>query len=82
MQKIESNIDIINKVLYENYKNILFVTKWMRIEFKLFVENFNQYLRWIYSNSIELKVKTKSKIERIKNNKELIEVYFEINKGR
>ena len=79
MRKIENNIDIINKLLYDDNKSIMFVAKWMRIPFRIFVKHLKQYLRWIYANSIESNVKTNNKIERIKNLKELIEVYFGIN---
>ena len=79
MQKIENNIDIIKKLLYDDNKSIMFVTIWMRIPFRIFVKHLKQYLRWIDANSIKSNVKTNNKIERIKNLKELIEVYFGIN---
>ena len=79
MQKIENNIGIINKLLYDDNKSIMFFAKWMRIPFRIFVKHLKQYLRWIDANSIESNVKTNNKIERIKNLKELIEVYFGIN---
>ena len=82
IQKIENNIDIINKLLYDDNESIMFVAKWMRISFRIFVKHLKQYLRWIYANSIESNAKTNNKIERIKNIKGLIEVYFGVNKGR
>ena len=82
MQKIENNIDIINKLLYDDNKSIMFVAKWMRIPFRIFVKHLKQYLRWIDANSIESNAKTNNKIERIKNIKGLIEVYLGINMGR
>ena len=80
VQKIENNIDIINKLLYDDNKSFMFVAKWMRIPFRIFVKHLKQYLRWIDANSIESNAKTNNKIERIKNIKGLIEVYFRINK--
>ena len=82
MQEIENNIDIINKLLYDDKKSIQFITKWIRIPFRIFAKHFKQYLRWIDANFMESKAKTNNKIERIKSIKGLIEVYFGINKGR
>ena len=82
MQKIENNKNMINKLLYDDNKSIMFVAKWMRIPFRIFVKHLKQYLRWIDANSIEFNAKTNNKIERIKNIKGLIEVYFGINKRR
>ena len=50
MQKIENNIGIINKLLYDDNKSIMFAAKWISIPFRIFVKHFKQYLRWIYVN--------------------------------
>ena len=80
MQKIENNIDIINKLLYDDKKNIQFVVKWMRITFRIFVKHFKQYLRRIDANK-KSNSKNDNKIERIKNIKILKEFNFGISKG-
>ena len=37
MKKIESNIDIISKMLFEENKDIRYVSKWIRMPVKLFI---------------------------------------------
>ena len=45
MKKIESNIDIISKMLFEEKKDIRYVSKWMRIPVKLFITSLNKYYK-------------------------------------
>ena len=41
MKKIESNIDIISKMLFEEKKDIRYVSKWMRMPVKLLTTSIN-----------------------------------------
>ena len=64
MRKIERNIDIISKLLYEDKKDAEYVAKWMRIPWKIFIKWLKTYLEWIRNKSSKSLIKTKDKIER------------------
>ena len=57
--KIDKNINIINKMLYVDNKNIQFVAKWMRIPSKIFIKSMNSYRNWVIHKSVQLKIKKK-----------------------
>ena len=64
MRKIERNIDIISKLLYEDMKDAEYVAKWMRIPWKIFIKWLKTYLEWIRNKSSKSLIETKDKIER------------------
>ena len=64
MRKIERNIDIISKLLYEDKKDAEYVAKWMRIPWKIFIKWLKTYLEWIRNKSSKSLIKNKDKIER------------------
>ena len=64
MRKIERNIDIISKLLYEDKKDAEYVAKWMRIPWKIFIKWLKTYLEWIRNKSSKSLIETKDKIER------------------
>ena len=64
MRKIERNIDIISKLLYEDKKDAEYVAKWMRIPRKIFIKWLKTYLEWIRNKSSKSLIETKDKIER------------------
>ena len=47
MLRIDKNIDVINKLLYEENKEVQFIAKWMRIPLKIFVRSMKSYTKWI-----------------------------------
>ena len=51
MKKIANNIDVIHKMNYENKKEIEYVTKWIRIPLKIFIECLNKYCKRIDNRS-------------------------------
>ena len=64
MRKIERNIDIISKLLYEDKKDAEYVAKWMRIPWKIFIKWLKTYLERIRNKSSKSLIETKDKIER------------------
>ena len=53
MLRIDKNIDVINKLLYEENKEVKFIAKWMRIPLKIFVRSMKSYIKWIENKSLE-----------------------------
>ena len=47
MLRIDKNIDVINKLFYEENKKVQFITKWMRITLKIFVRSMKSYTKLI-----------------------------------
>ena len=82
MQKIDKNIDIINKLLYTENRSTEFVAKWMRIPHKIFIKSIKSYLKWIDQKALQFKSKFIERIERLQNIKGLIQIYLGLNKGR
>ena len=80
--KIDKNIDIINKMLYDDNKNIQFVAKWMRIHSKIFIKSMNSYRNWVIHKSVQLKIKKDNRVKRLLNIKGLIQIYLGLNKGK
>ena len=82
MKKIDINIKIIHKMIYEEDKDIDFVSKWLRIPIKKFISYMNRYNRWINNKSNDTNEKIKTKIERIQDIKGLIKIYLGLNRGK
>ena len=82
MSKIENNIEIIQKMIYEENKDIDYVSKWLRIPIKKFILCMNRYNKLINIRSKDVQTKNKQKIERIQDIKGLIQMYLALNKGK
>ena len=82
MSKIENNIEIIQKMIYEENKDIDYVSKWLRILIKKFILCMKRYNKWINNRSKDVQTKNKQKIERIQDIKGLIQMYLALNKGK
>ena len=82
MSKIENNIEIIKKMIYEENKDIDYVSKWLRIPIKKFILCMNRYNIWINNRCKDVQTKNKRKIERIQDIKGLIQMYLALNKGK
>ena len=82
MLRIDKNIDVINKLLYEENKEVKFIAKWMRIPLKIFVKSMKSYTKWIENKSFESRIRINNKIERFQNIKGLIEIYLGLNRGK
>ena len=57
MRRIDKNIDVINKLFYEENKEVQFIAKWMRIPLKIFVRSMKSYTKWIENKSFESRIK-------------------------
>ena len=42
MNKINNNIDIINKLIYEEKRDFTYIVKWLRIPIKTFIKSMNE----------------------------------------
>ena len=62
MKKIESNIEIISKMLFEEKKDIRYVSKWIRMQVKLFITSINKYYKLIFG--LDKQTKNKKKIKK------------------
>ena len=82
MSKIENNIEIIQRMIYEENKDIDYVSKWLRIPIKKFILCMNRYNKWINNRSKDVQTKNNRKIERIQDIKGLIQMYLALNKGK
>ena len=82
MSKIENNIEIIQKMIYEENKDIDYVSKWLRISIKKFILCMNRYNKWINNRSKHVQTKIKLKIERMQDIKGLIQMYLALNKRK
>ena len=82
MCKIENNIEIIQRMIYEENKDIDYVSKWLRIPIKKFILCMNRYNKWINNRSKDVQTKNNRKIERIQDIKGLIQMYLALNKGK
>ena len=82
MKKIDSNIEIINKMLFVDHKDVDYVAKWLRIPSKIFIRLMKKYKEWVDKKSEQQRSKTKMKIERLINIKGLIQVYMGLNRGK
>ena len=67
MSKIENNIEIIQKMIYEENKDIDYVSKWRRIPIKKFILCMNRYNKWINNRNKDVQTKNKRKIERMQD---------------
>ena len=52
MNKIDKNIDLISKMLYEDNKDITYISRWMRMSAKVFIKVMNRWLRTKKMNKI------------------------------
>ena len=66
MNKIENNIEIIKKMIYEENKDIDYVSKWLRIPIKKFILCMNRYNKWINNRSRMFKLKISKKLKEYK----------------
>ena len=82
MKKIDQNIDFINKLMYEEKRDLVFIAKWLRIPLKLFVKSLNRYTKQIKSQYISYRVNLNQKVDRLVNIKGLIQIYIGLNKGK
>ena len=82
MKKIDSNIEIINKMLFVDHKDVDYVAKWLRIPSKISIRLMKKYKEWVDKKSKQQRSKTKMKIERLINIKGLIQVYMGLNRGK
>ena len=78
MKKIDSNIEIINKMLFEDHSDVDYVAKWFRISSKIFIRSMRKYKEWVDKKSEQQRSKIKMKIERLINIKGLIQVYRDL----
>ena len=82
MSKIENNIEIIQRMIYKEDKDIDYVSKWLRIPIKKFILCMNRYNKWINNRSKDVQTENNRKIERIQDIKGLIQMYLLLNKGK
>ena len=82
MNKIDKNIDLINKMLYEENKDITYISRWMRIPAKVFIKAMNRYNFWVKNRRNEQITKINNQINRLQNIKGLIQVYIGLNRGK
>ena len=82
MKKIDQNIDFINKLMYEEKRDLGFIAKWLRIPLKIFVKSFNRYTKQIKNKNISCRLKLDRKVDRLVNIKGLIQIYIGLNKGK
>ena len=73
MTKIENNIEIIQKMIYEENKDIDYISKWLRIPIKKFIRCMSRYKKWAENRSKDVQAKNQQKIERIQDIKGLIQ---------
>ena len=77
MKKIDQNIDFINKLMYEEKRDLVFIAKWLRIPLKFFVKSLNRYAKQIKSQYISYRVNLNQKVDRLVNIKGLIQIYID-----
>ena len=52
MKKIDNNIDFINKLIYEEKRDLVFIAKWLRMPLKIFIKSLNRYIQ----NILKIKI--------------------------
>ena len=82
MSKIEKNIEVIQKMIFEDKKDIDFISEWLRIPTKKFISCINKFNKWNKNKKKNVEEKIKKKIERIQDIKGLIQIYLRINSGK
>ena len=82
MKKIDQNIDFVNKVMYEEKRDLVFIAKWLRIPLKIFVKSLNRYAKQIKFQYISYRVNLNQKVDRLVDIKGLIQIYIGLNKGK
>ena len=45
MNKIDNNIDIINKLIYKEKRDFTYIAKWLRMPIKTFIKSTNKYIK-------------------------------------
>ena len=83
MKRLHNNIDIIKKMLFEDNRSVVYVSKWIRIAYPVFIRSLRKYLEWESSNK---KIKNEQIIfqeaKRMSNIKFLIQMYIASHQGR
>ena len=51
MKKIDSNIKIINIIIFDVHRDANYVAKWLRIQSKIFIRWMRKYQEWVYKKS-------------------------------
>ena len=82
MLRIDKNIDVINKLLFEENKEVQFIAKWMKISLKIFVRSMKSYTKLIENKSFESRIRINNRIEKFQNIKGLIEIYLGLDRGK
>ena len=82
MSKIENKIEIIQRMIYEENKDIDYVSKWLRIPIKKFILCMNRYNKWINNRGKDVQTKNNRNFEWIQDIKGLIQMYLALNKGK
>ena len=82
MLRIDKSIDVINKLLYEENKEVQFIEKWIRISLKIFVRSMKSYTKWIENKSFESRIRLNNRIEGFQNIKGLIEINLWSNREK
>ena len=83
MKKINNNnIDFINKLIYEEKRDLVFIAKWLRMPLKIFIKSLNRYTKHIKNQNISCRAKLDQKVDRLVNIKGLIQIYIGLNKGK
>ena len=82
MNKIEKNIEVIQKMIFDDKKDIDFISKWLRIPTKKLISCINKFNKWNKYKKKNVEEKIKKKIERIQDIKGLIQMYLRINRGK
>ena len=81
MKKIDSDIDIIRKMLFEEKKDFQYVSKWMRMLVKLFITSINISNEFLTQTNKKVK-KDNEKLNRLLNIKGLFQIYMRLNRGK
>ena len=64
MKKIDQNIDFINKLMYEEKRDLV-IAKWLRILLKNYVKSLNRYTKQIKSQYISYRLNLNQKVDRL-----------------
>ena len=69
-------------MLYEENKDITYISRWMRITEKVSIKAMNMYNFWVRNRRNEQIMKINSQINRLQNIKGLIKVYIGLNRRK
>ena len=82
MNKIDQNIDFINKLMYEEKRDLVFIAKMAENSINFFIKSLNRYTKQIKSLYISYRVNLNQKVDRLVDIKGLIQIYIGLNKGK